>query len=400
MQVLWKKEIEEINKTGYLNSEISITDALIENFYREIMKPEERELLKLAFEKSPSQEELDELLKIWDIEVKGSHKSLLLSYIMKRHPGLKFTNYERPRLVGLLKYFRFQNLKIISKFSNLGKELNKNSIIPIIFKGGLMKYLRPELPRVMGDIDIIVPNKDFIKSAKIGVQLGYEYTKIYTHSIDLHEKNSEEGVVDIHRLIYMDTGKEHNIMKSLFDRSKKATVFGVECLIPAYEDLMFITLVNLARNLRDKTSQAGLLFSLFDCKFFLENKPDFDWEIVKQNAEKTGTQIQVNFAIKFIDKISENILPDLIKNNMLFEKETNKYSNVVMYNRFYLENIRTRCRKLKLKETLKNPKKWGEYLSLKPKYMLLKTLRNHPKLIETLIKDLKQESQKEINESK
>ncbi len=400
MQGLWKKEIEEINKSGYLNSKLSITDALIENFYREIMKPEERRLLQMAFEENPSQKELDKLLNIWDIEVKGSNKSLLLSYVMKRHPKLKFTNYEGPRLVGLLKYYRFQNLKVISRFSAIGKKLNENGIIPIIFKGGLMKHLRPELPRVMGDIDIIVPNKDFIKSAKIGVGLGYEYDKIFTHSVDLHEKDSKEGVVDIHRLIYMDTGRENNFIKPLFNRAQRASVFGVECLIPSYEDLTFITLVNLARNLRDKTSQAGLLFSLFDCKFFIENKPDFDWEIVKQNAKKTGTQIQINFAIKFIDKISKNILPDTIKNNVLFEKETNEYSNTVMYNRFYLENIRAKCRKMKLDEVLKTPAKWNEYLLFKSKYIMLKTLRNHPKLIEFFIKDLREGSQRGIDENK
>lgn len=400
MQGLWKKEIEEINKSGYLNSKLSITDALIENFYREIMKPEERRLLQMAFEENPSQKELDKLLNIWDIEVKGSNKSLLLSYVMKRHPELKFTNYEGPRLVGLLKYYRFQNLKVISRFSAIGKKLNENGIIPIIFKGGLMKHLRPELPRVMGDIDIIVPNKDFIKSAKIGVGLGYEYNKIFTHSVDLHEKDSKEGVVDIHRLIYMDTGRENNFIKPLFNRAQRASVFGVECLIPSYEDLTFITLVNLARNLRDKTSQAGLLFSLFDCKFFIENKPDFDWEIVKQNAKKTGTQIQINFAIKFIDKISKNILPDTIKNNVLFEKETNEYSNTVMYNRFYLENIRAKCRKMKLDEVLKTPAKWNEYLLFKSKYIMLKTLRNHPKLIEFFIKDLREGSQRGIDENK
>lgn len=400
MQGLWKKEIEEINKSGYLNSKLSITDALIENFYREIMKPEERRFLQMAFEENPSQKELDKLLNIWDIEVKGSNKSLLLSYVMKRHPELKFTNYEGPRLVGLLKYYRFQNLKVISRFSAIGKKLNENGIIPIIFKGGLMKHLRPELPRVMGDIDIIVPNKDFIKSAKIGVGLGYEYDKIFTHSVDLHEKDSKEGVVDIHRLIYMDTGRENNFIKPLFHRAQRASVFGVECLIPSYEDLTFITLVNLARNLRDKTSQAGLLFSLFDCKFFIENKPDFDWEIVKQNAKKTGTQIQINFAIKFIDKISKNILPDTIKNNVLFEKETNEYSNTVMYNRFYLENIRAKCRKMKLDEVLKTPAKWNEYLLFKSKYIMLKTLRNHPKLIEFFIKDLREGSQRGIDENK
>ena len=79
MTVLWKKEIEEIKQTGYLNSKISVTDALIKNFYNEIMKDEEKSLMNLVFEKNPTQEQLNELLKNWDIEVKRADKNLLLS---------------------------------------------------------------------------------------------------------------------------------------------------------------------------------------------------------------------------------------------------------------------------------------------------------------------------------
>ena len=93
MQVLWNKEIEEIKDTGYLNSKISITDALIENFYQEIMLDEEKKLMKLVFSNNPTQKDLDELLKVWDIEVKQTHKTLLLAYFQKRHPHLQFTQY-------------------------------------------------------------------------------------------------------------------------------------------------------------------------------------------------------------------------------------------------------------------------------------------------------------------
>lgn len=388
MTVLWNKEIEEINKTGYLSRRLSITDALIENFYNEILSIEERRLLELAFSPNPSQEDLDSLLKVWDIEVKGAAKSLMLSYFMKRHPGLKFTSYEGPRLKGLLSFYRFRNLKTISHYTKIGKALNKEGIEPVILKGGAMKFLRPELPRVMNDIDILVPEKDFMKSADIAVTLGYEYKKIDAHSIDLHEKDSEDGALDLHRFLNMDTGLEKNFLEGLFKRARCEIVFGVRTYVPLDEDLMFITLVNLARNLRDKTSQAGLLYSLFDCKFLLENNPDFNWELVKSNAKKTGTEVQMNFAIKFIDKISGNVLPEEIKKHMPFEKETNDYSNMVMFNRFYLEEIRTKCRAMRISEVIKKPSLWADYLLLKPKYQLLKCLKKHPKLIELMIKDL------------
>lgn len=389
MHILWNKEIEDINKTGYLKDNISITDALIENFYNEILTKEEKALLKLVFQDEPSQEELDEVLKTWDIEVKGGHKSLLLAYLMKIHPCLKFSDYEKPRLKGLLNFFRFKNLKTISHYTKIGKALNNLGIEPLIIKGGAIKYLRPDLPRIMGDIDILVPEKDFLKSAQIATGVGYSYDKIDIHSIDLHEIGSDEGAIDLHRYILMDTGKEKAFLEGLFKRSGYKNVFGVQTHVPSNEDLLFITLVNLARNLREKTSQAGLLYALFDCKFLIESKSDFNWNIVRENAQKTGVEVQMNFVIKFIEKISKNVLPVEIQNNMLFEKETNEYSNMVMFNRFYLEEIRTKCRQMKISNIIKNPAEWKDYIFLKPKYMALKTLKKHPKLIELFIKDLR-----------
>ena len=313
----------------------------------------------------------------------------MLSYFMKRHPELNFTAYEGPRLKGLLKFFRFKNLSTISHFTKIGRELNKAGITPMLLKGGAMKFLRQDLPRVMSDIDILVPEKDLMKCAKLAEPLGYWWEKVDIHAIDLHPAGSEEGALDVHKFIYMETGHEKTLLKGLYKRAGKIVAFGVNALIPSNEDLLFISLVNLARNLRNKTSQAGLLYTLFDCKYLMESKPDFDWDIVRENARKTHTEIQMNFAMKFIEKISPDVLPEEIKHDKLFEKETNEYSNMVMYNRFYLEDLRTKCRAMKVGNLLKNPEQIPEYLALKPKYFLLKRIRKHPKLIELFIKDLK-----------
>lgn len=389
MQVLWKKEIEDIKNSGYLTGDLSITDALIENFYNEILTLGEKELLKLAFCKNPTQEELNELLKDWDIEVKGGSKSLMLAYFIKRHSELKFTSYEEPRLKGLLNYYRFHNLKTVAHFTKVGKALNKEGIVPIILKGGAMKFLRPDLPRVMGDIDILVPSDKYMRSAEIAAGLGYWWKKVDIHSIDLHPEGTEEGAIDLHKFIYMNTGFEENLLKGLFKRAEEKLVFGVKALVPSFEDMMFISLVNLARNLRDKTSQAGLLYALFDCKFLIENKPEFNWDIVKEDAKLTKTQVQVNFAVKFIEKISPNILPEEITDKKLFEKETRYYSNMVMYDRFYLEDLRIKCRALPIRDIFKSKENFLNYLKMKPKYYILKMLRKHPLLIEFFIRDLK-----------
>ena len=93
-------------------------------------------------------------------------------------------------------------MKTIAHYTKIGKALNKNGIEPLILKGGAMKYLRQELPRVMNDIDIVIPEKDFMKCADIISNLGYTYEKIDIHSIDFHDENGE-GTVDLHKFVYM-----------------------------------------------------------------------------------------------------------------------------------------------------------------------------------------------------
>ena len=95
-------------------------------------------------------------------------------------------------------------------------------------------------------------------------------------------------------------------------------------------------------------------------------------EIIKKNAQKTSTEIHINFAMKFINKISKDVFPENIQKNMLFEKMTNDYSNNVMFKRFYLEDLRTKCRAMKFQDLFKNPEMLKDYLTLKPKYQLLK----------------------------
>ena len=115
--------------------------------------------------------------------------------------------------------------------------------------------------------------------------------------------------------------------------------------------------------------------------------PDFDWEIVKENARLTKTEVQMNFAIKFLMRISKNIFPEALQSDVLFEKETIEYSNMVMFNRFYLEDLRTICHPLKMQDLFIKPAIWSDYFKYKPKYFGLKLLRKHPKLIEWFIKD-------------
>lgn len=353
-------------------------DALIDNFIREFLTEKDKRLLNFVFKKSVSQEELNAVLGDWDIEAEKGNKILMIAYFMKMHPEVKFSDYTGPRLKGLLNFYKFKNIKLISQFAKICSRLAKEKINPLVIKGGAMKHLRPEFPRVMGDIDILVKEENYLKAGKIAEEMGYDCA-YSVHSVDLHPKGSEEGILDIHKFINMGTGREKSINKNLFSRAKFQKVFGIDAYIPSNEDMFFISLVNMSRNIMEKTSIGGLFYTLFDVKFLLESKP-FDWNIVIENAKKTKTELQVAFITKFINKIIPNFLPEKIKGLQNFEKKLNDYCILLTYQRFFLWGMKQRNHQLRLSTMFSSKDNFIEYIKLKPKYWLLKPFKFSPKL--------------------
>ena len=392
--MMWLNICKKYCKDALYNSNqnLSIADVLIDSFYSEIISYHEAELLKLVLSKAPLQKQVDNLLKFWDIEEKPVDKSLLLAYFMKEHPEVKFTTYEAPRLNGLLMKQRFKNLQVLVPSFKIIKELNKNGILPMLVKGAAMKFLRPDLPRVMGDVDILVSEDDFSRTIEIIKPLGFYYKKIYNHSVDFYDDKTKKSVIDVHKYIHMSTNCERRILSDLFGRAKSCNFNHVSVLLPSSEDMMFITLVNLYKNLRDKTSKKGILYAIFDCKFLVENKKDFNWNIVLGNAHKTKTEMQIDLALKVINRISDTIFPSEIKNSGTFEKFKKTADNnlyMILYNRFYLNDLREKCKPLKIKEIFGDFRLFKAYMSMKPKYLCLKLLRKHPILIKTVMRDLR-----------
>jgi len=270
----------------------------------------------------------------------------------------------------------------------IGNELTKEKIDFLIFKGGAMKHLRPEFSRVMGDIDILVNESDWKKCGHIAEKMGYDICQDI-HSIDLHPKDSEEGIMDIHKYIIMESDKEKTFIPDLFKRAKKENVFNIETFVPCNEDLVFIMLVNMIRNLRHKTSYTGILYNLFDCKYLIESKPDFNWNIITQNAKKTKTETHIYLAVQFINDIVPNLLPQTFDiTNSYFEKEFKKYCILLIYQRFFLWEMKQKSHNMKINDLFSNRKFFKEYLKLKPKYFILKLgiIRKNPFIAENILK--------------
>lgn len=371
--------------------------SIIDLFYSELVSKEDQKLLELAFANKIEQQQLDQFLTIWDIEKFGERKSLLLSYLMKSNPQLQFSNYEKPRLEGLLKYHRFNNLRLIAHYTKIVRALNEQNIFPLILKGGAMKHIRPDLARAMGDIDILIPDAvQLAKAREICRNMGYEEEIPDDHSIDLHLPNSDEGTVDLHLYVDLETNYDKAFSQELFARATKEKVLGAQAFVPCFEDLLFLGMVNLARNLNNKTSLQGILYALFDFKFLAENKQDFDWNLVLQNMVKTKTAAQVLLAMKFTNKIIPDVLPEFSLQNYVIKKQFDRHCDRIIFHHFYFNDFRQIGKKLSIKNALKSAENFVEYLITKPKYFLLKRMVRNSQFLITVFLTMKSKQLRKV----
>lgn len=282
---------------------------ILDRIVRETLSSDKLELLRLSFSGEPSQQRLDGFLAGWDIEKAPIAEPMLLSYLMKMHPELSFPEAIRPRLAGLLSFSRYQFLNLVGHFGTFTRALKAEGIDFLIMKGGAMKALRPDFPRWMGDIDILVPEQDYRKAEDVAVKCGYSVSHSM-QSMDLSQNG--QGFMDVHRYVLIFTGKERTINADLFKRSVLTRVFGVETRMPSKEDLLFLILVNLVRNLADASSQESIIYSFYDVKFLLEQEDGrpFDWSVVHENAVKTGARAHLVLAARFLNGAVPGLFPE------------------------------------------------------------------------------------------
>ena len=352
--------INNLKTFSYVKDDIKeFFDKVIDALYEGIISADEQKLIDLAFQKNLSQEQLDAFFKAWDIEAHGADTALLLAYVMKEHPQLTFNDYNAPRLSGVRNFFRFKNLELIAHFKKVMVELGKRGIVPMVIKGGAIKSLRPDLPRVMNDIDILVKNEQEYQTAlQVVRDMGYvlyEPENGEGHSTDVHFSEKGTSFLDIHCCMDFNIDNRDELTKAFFDRACKQKVFGCECLIPAKEDMVFLSLFHLAKNLKEGACVEGIPYAAFDLAYL--TKDDFNWQIVFDDMRLTNTEVQIYMAINFMNKVFKG---SLCEENVLISAEdivANGFYKDVYYAKFVHE-VKHRCKKLKLKNSLHS---WADF---------------------------------------
>lgn len=363
-------------------SKMKAYTTILERFYNQYVNKQDQVLLDLVLQENPTQAEVDACLAQADIEALGAAKCLLLTYLTHNYPNLQLNAYAGPRIQGLQKYFHFHNTKTLSHFSRLGKALNEAGIPFILFKGGAMRALRPDLPRHMGDTDILLPAGTIKRAVKIGEGLGYQHIHGKpTHAIGLH--TDTEDAVDLHYHVF-DEGRDLDALeKGFFERAKPFRAFGVDFLMPAPEDLFFLILNNFTKNLREKTTLGGLYFAMEDARWLLENTPDFDFEIVRQNAVLGDKELETRFAADFMNRVRPGLIPDVEK-NLPFTSQVSDFCNLLVFDEKVFRPLYGVCQAMRVAELRNYPWMNGKRIL---KFLIFNRLRKRPAFVAWYIKN-------------
>ena len=288
----------------------SISEHIIEDYKSRYFTKSDEKLLKLYFKNDVSQEDLDNFLSVWDIEREGGQKALLLAYFMKQHPELTYPQYVEPRLQGVLKYFQYKNMVLMSHFKKICSAIKQKNVDIMIMKGGAIRHINHDYPRIMGDIDILVHIDDYKTAVDTALSFGYKYYA-FQHSIDIYDPVAG-FLLDIHSMLDMFTSANYknSIYNEFFERARSEKVFNVENIyVPCPEDAMFILLVNFNKNLAQGMGTNNFLFYIADSIFLLNSKPDFNWDIVKQNAVKSKTESQIYITLRLLNEYISTKIP-------------------------------------------------------------------------------------------
>lgn len=355
---------------------------LVESFYRKLVTPLDQRLIDLTFAVEPSQAAVDALLQEWDIEVAGAGKAGLLSYVLNAHPELDFGDYTAPRLKGLFMRNRFANLKLVAHFTKVGRRLNDLGLRPLVIKGGAMKFLRPELPRDMGDIDFLLPTRAEVERVcGLVRELGYQgEIGGSNHAATICAPDGAE-VMDIHwTMDFMSSYDSDAFWTGVRARSRACKVFGVDALVPAAEDLLFIVLQNLAKNLRKQQTLKGAVFAAFDCAW-LQARPGFDVARVLADVRETQTDFNAALAAQFVNRIVPDLLPALMTDALGASPRVQEQLNQAFFYSHRLVGLRRACRALRHNRPFANPVKAARFLAMEFRRLWLSIFNKRPRLL-------------------
>ena len=349
-------------------------DINIKAIARELFSERDVKMIRLALSPVIKQSELDSVVDGWDAATAPFNSQIIAFNLAKNHPEVSFPKEIQPILQQAAILSRKRHLEILPHFSKVIKVLENKEIPFILIKGGAMRAYRPERPRWTADIDILVPEEKYEEALKDTEKLGYILHRS-PHSSGLRELSSDQDFVDIHHYVSMDTGKERNLNDPLFGRTLSLPFSASTVRVPCPEDMVFISLVNFWKNVthisreNSKISFANLCFDLI---FLRDRDGCLDWDIIRTDAEITGSVEVVYLATSLLDNILPGFFPERFLEAEVDFRMVKRLMSRTLFTRNVLSPLRDKIGEFNIKKATSQKRNPFKYIYLRVLYFIVK----------------------------
>ncbi len=303
------------------------------------IREEDKRLIDLILSDNPTQADLDSLLYRWDLEVEGADKGLLLALFKQKHSELMFTRYVGPRLDGLIRYFRFKDVKFLVELNRFHGEMASRGIPFVVLGDMALRLMEPDTPRSVQLIEVGVPKK-YVKKAKdhasemIGVVSLDESYLSHTHTCLV-------GPQKIHIL-----RREEMIYRLLL---------GLEYGLNMLDN--FYSLPQIVLEIHEIISFEGVL----------------DWSVTRDMVSKEKTGSQIHNAIEYYSSLTKDVLEDFSAGTFS-QKEYLAYENRSKYFRDVMKPCRAIRRQYNLSKLISDPACLFQWLAVRIRFKYVKLI--------------------------
>lgn len=286
------------NFADYFDQKMGVTD-------------KERLLLRLYISESPDPDEMAKLFSQVNYEEENFSFNYMLSRLCARHGFQWAPSALRPRIRGCYRQIAVGNISRLSLLLQLAGQLESRNIPILVIKGGALR-LGPlaNIPRLMGDVDIVVPKERFEEAKEAALDFGFTVEYDVLHSADLLWDGKH--CLDLHFTFF-----KQNIWKPesepIWARAEKITQNETSLLLPPVEDLFLHLLVNAFENIALDEHHKGAISWAVDCFDLVRSCPDLSLKRVVSLSAQYGVRPQLKMAAILLDRLIPNQFQELLQ---------------------------------------------------------------------------------------
>lgn len=262
--------------------------------------------MTLLFEGEITQDDIKVLTDGMDVDTASSNYMLMLAYLGHRKGWKYFPDEMIPRFKGLYRYYHVRNSLGIPGLVKQVQALSQMGIPVMLIKGMAMKaYYAPNVPRLMADMDILVPEEKFGLAKSVLKAMGATIAHEEIHSI--HVLNGTASL-DLHKWFFKTNGEKGT---DLWERAIKINYQGVEVFVPSPEDMFIHILDTQSRNIILREGAMRRMKWLYDCRCVsLIKEEGLDWDFIAERAKQVSSMHRVRIMSLYFAHCFPNVIPE------------------------------------------------------------------------------------------